>query len=53
MEKHGTFGTRPLEFTFSTLAPVAAVVRKMPETRVTLGNISRVLLNLCKRFLIF
>ena len=30
---------------------VAAVVRKMLETMVTLGNISRVLLNLIKRFI--
>ena len=37
--EHGTFGTRSLEFTLSTLALVAAVVRKMLKTRVTLGNI--------------
>ena len=33
----------------STLALVAAVVRKMLKTRVTLGNISRVLLNLTEK----
>ena len=33
------------EFTLYTLALVAAVVRGMLKTRVTLGNISRVLLN--------
>ena len=49
--EHGTFGTRSLEFTLSTLALVAAVVRRMLKTRVTLGNISRVLLSLTKRFL--
>ena len=38
-----------LEFTLSTLALAAAVVRTMLITRVTLGNISRVLLNLTKR----
>ena len=44
-----TYGTRSLEFTLSTLALVAAVVRKMLKTRVILGNISRVLLNLTKK----
>ena len=44
-----TCGTRSLEFTLSTLALVAAVVRKMLKTRVILGNISRVLLNLTKK----
>ena len=33
--------TRSLEFTFSARAMVAAVIRKMLKTRVTLGNISR------------
>ena len=45
----GTFGTRFLEFTLFTLALVAAVVavvRRVLKTRVTLGNISHVLLNL-------
>ena len=44
-----------LEFTLSTLALLAAVVRKMLKTRVTLGNISRFLLILTKRlvFLMF
>ena len=46
--EHGTFATRSLEFTLSTLALVAAVVRRMFKTRVTLENISRVLLNLTK-----
>ena len=43
--------THSLEFTLSTLELVAAVVRKMLKTRVTLGNISRVLLNLTKRLI--
>ena len=46
-----TFGTRSLHahaLTIFTLAQVAAVVRQMLKTRVTLGNISRVLLNLFK-----
>ena len=47
----GIFVTRSLEFTLSTLALVAAVVRKMLKTWVTLGNISRVLLNLTKRLI--
>ena len=41
--------TRPLEFALSTLALVAVAVRRMLKTRVTLGNISRALLNLIKR----
>ena len=47
--------TRPLEFALSTLALVAVAVRRMLKTRVTLGNISRALLNLIKRsiFLMF
>ena len=36
----------------STLALVAAVVRGMLKTRVTMGNIPRVLLNLTKRLLL-
>ena len=47
--EHGTFGTRSLGFTYSTLTLVAAVVRRMLIARVTLGNISRVLSNLIKR----
>ena len=47
----GPFGTYYLEFTLSALALVAAVVRRMLKTRVTLGNISRVLLNLTKTYL--
>ena len=39
------------KFTLSTFALVTAVVRKMLKTRVTLGNISRVLLNLTKRLI--
>ena len=41
--EHGTFVTRSLEFTLSTLALIAAVVRKMLKTRVTLGNTSLLL----------
>ena len=40
-----------LEFTLSTLALVAAVVRRMLKTRVPLGNIPRVLLNPIKRLI--
>ena len=43
--ERGTFGIRSLEFILSTLALVAAV-RRMLKIRVTLGNISGVLLNL-------
>ena len=39
------------KFTLSTFALVTAVVRKMLKTRVTLGNISRVLLSLSKRYI--
>ena len=46
--EHGTFGAGSLEFTLSTLALVAAIVRGMLKTRVTLGNISHALLNLTK-----
>ena len=49
--EHETFGTRSLECTLSTLALPAAVVRQILKTRVTLGNISRVLLNLTKRLI--
>ena len=42
---------RSLEFTLSILAVVADVVTRMLKTQVTLGNISRVLLNLTKRYL--
>ena len=42
---------RSLEFTLSILAVVADVVTRMLKTQVTLGNISRVLLNLIKRFI--
>ena len=45
--EHGTFGAGSLEFTLSTLALVAAIVR-MLKTRVTLGNISHAFLNLTK-----
>ena len=44
--EHGTFGTRSLELTLTALPLVAAVVRKVLKTRVLLGNISRVLLNI-------
>ena len=47
--EHETFGTRSLELNLSTLALVAAVVRRTLKIRVTLGNISRVLLNVTKR----
>ena len=47
--EHGTLDTHSLEFTLSALALVAAAVRRMIKTQVTLGNISRVLLNLTKR----
>ena len=43
--ENGTFGTRSLEFTLSTLALVAAVARRLLKTWIR-GNISRVLLNL-------
>ena len=49
--EHGTFATHSLEFALSTLVLVAAVVRKMLTTRVTLKNISYVLLNLTKRLI--
>ena len=49
--EHAIFGTRSLEFTFSTLALVAVVVRRMLKTLVTLGNICRTLLNLTKRLI--
>ena len=39
---------RSVEFDLYTLALVAAVVRRKLKTRVTLGNISRVLLKLIK-----
>ena len=45
------WATRSLEFALSTLGLVAAVVRRMLKTLVTLGNISRVLLNLVKRLI--
>ena len=40
---------RSFEFILSTLAVMAAIDRKMLKTRETLGNISRVLLNLIKK----
>ena len=43
----------PLLHALSTLALVAAVFRRMLKTRVTLGNISCVLLNLTKRYLCY
>ena len=59
--KSGTFGflsqvanhsaSRFLNFSLSTLALVADAVRDMLKTRVTLGNISLVLVNLIKRFI--
>ena len=49
--KRGTLATCYLEFTISTLALVPTVVRKMIKTLVTLGNFSRVLLNLTKRLI--
>ena len=44
--EYETFGTPSLEFSLSTLALLAAVVKKMFKTRATLRSISRVLLNL-------
>ena len=49
--EHGTYVTRSLEFTFSTPALVAAVVRKMLKAQVKLGNIFRVLISLTKRLI--
>ena len=46
-----TFGTRFLEFTLSTFALVAAVVRSILKSQVTQENVSRVLLNLIKRLI--
>ena len=46
-----TFGTCSLEFTLSTLALVAAVVRRMLKTQVTMENISRAFLNLTERLI--
>ena len=46
--EHETFGTRSLEFALSRRALVSAVLRRMLKTRVTLENISHVLLNLTK-----
>ena len=46
-----SFSTRSLEFTFSALALVAAVVRRMFNTWVTLENISCILSNLTKRLI--
>ena len=51
MQVANHYATRPLQFVLSTLARVAAVVRKMLKTRVTLGNISRVSSNLIKRLI--
>ena len=42
---------RPLKFALSTLALIADVIRSMLKTRLTLGNICLVLLNLVKRFI--
>ena len=50
--EHGINGTRSVEFTLSTVALVAAVVRRILKTRVTLGNISRDLLSLTERLII-
>ena len=49
--KLGTFGTHSLEFAIFTLALVAAAVRRMFKTRIALGNISQILLNLIKRLI--
>ena len=40
-----------LEFALSTFGLVAAVFRRMLKTGVTLGNISRVLLNVTEKLL--
>ena len=49
--EHGTIGTRSLELNLSTRALVAAVVKRMLKTRVTLVNISHILLNLFERLI--
>ena len=49
--EQGTFGTRSLAFTLSTIALVAVAVRRMRKIRVTLGSNCRVLLILFKRFI--
>ena len=41
--------TRSVEFALHTLALAAVVVRRMVKTQVTVGNISRALLNLIKK----
>ena len=48
MQVANHYATRSLELAIYTIALVAAVVRRMLKTRVALGNISRVLLNLIK-----
>ena len=48
MQVANYYATRSLKFDLYTLALVAAVVRRMLKTQVTLGNISGVLLNLIK-----
>ena len=45
------FGLHSFEFTLSTFALVAAVVRRMLKTQVTPGNISRALSNLTNRLI--
>ena len=49
VSKH--YATCSFKFALSSLALIAAVVKSMLKTRVTLGNISLVLLNLIKRFI--
>ena len=51
MQVANHYATRPVEFDLCTLAPIVAVVNRMLKTRVTLGNISRVLLNLIKNLI--
>ena len=50
MQVSNHYATYSLEFVFCTLALIAAVVGKIFKTRVTLGNIYRVLLNVIESF---
>ena len=52
MQVGNHYATLSLKLTFYTIALVATVVRRMLKTRVALGNISRVLLNLFKSLIL-
>ena len=52
MQVASDLSMRSVEFDLYTLALVAVVVRRMLKTRVTLGNVSRVLLNLIKSLIL-